>query len=167
MTAQQYCKLVDFKDFTVSEEGLITTHDNVVIEIDMKSLTHHFDVVYGNFDCAGELFSVKDSLTTLIGSPKYVGGDYDCSCNDLTTLEGCPKVVRCDFICHTNPLTSLEFFPEYVGGRIFLGVESYYTPSILLPLFEKGFSPDKIETFGEIDIISVYRKWTINKILDE
>ena len=41
-----------------------------------------------------------DSLTSLEGAPKEVGGDFSCfNCNLLTSLEGAPKEIGRDFSC--------------------------------------------------------------------
>ena len=41
---------------------------------------------------------------------------FNCNCNKLTTLKGSPKWVGGSFSCINNQLTSLEFSPDYVGG---------------------------------------------------
>jgi len=56
-----------------------------------------------------------NELTTLKGSPKYVGGSFDCRSNKLTSLVGGPEVVagnRMD--CNDNQLDTLEGFPKLV-----------------------------------------------------
>jgi hypothetical protein len=55
-------------------------------------------------------------LTTLKGSPKYVGDGFYCNVNKLTSLEFGPNKVGGDFYCNNNNLTSLEFSPKEVGG---------------------------------------------------
>jgi hypothetical protein len=49
---------------------------------------------------------------------REVGGEFfDCSHNQLTSLIGCPNYVEGDFYCYNNQLTSLEGVPNYIGGH--------------------------------------------------
>ena len=54
--------------------------------------------------------SACDKLKSLEGSPEKVGGCFDCRhCSNLKTLKGAPKKVERDFSCiNCNNLTSLE-----------------------------------------------------------
>ena len=62
----------------------------------LKSLEGAPKEVGGDFIC----FNCK-SLTSLEGAPKEVGGNFDCGyCDSLTSLEGAPKEVRGDFYCY-------------------------------------------------------------------
>lgn len=70
--------------------------------------------VGGKFRCAGSKYIRQ--LTSLEGCPKYVGGGFWCNNNKLTTLEGGPKQVIGDYICIENELTSLLGAPERVGS---------------------------------------------------
>lgn len=51
-------------------------------------------------------------LTSLVGLPKKVTGNFDCSVNLLTSLIGSPNVVEGDYYCHNNKLTSLVGSPK-------------------------------------------------------
>ena len=44
-----------------------------------------------------------NNITSLIGSPKYVGGGFYCSNNRLNSLAGSPKEVGKVFSCYGNP----------------------------------------------------------------
>jgi len=46
---------------------------------------------------------------------KYVDGDFDCSNNHLTSLKGSPMYVGCSFNCTYNLLIYLRYRPLYVG----------------------------------------------------
>jgi hypothetical protein len=59
-------------------------------------------------------------LKSLKGSPKIVGGDYDCSDCKLQSLEGGPKKVGGSFNCENNQLNSLAGGPESIGGEFIL-----------------------------------------------
>ena len=71
-----------------------------------------FGKVTGYFLCN------HNKLTTLKGSPEYVGGDFTCKCNVLTSLLGAPKHVEGYFDCTSNLLSNLIGSPNYVGGDI-------------------------------------------------
>ena len=59
-----------------------------------------------------------DSLTSLEGAPKEVGGDFICDfCESLTSLKGAPKEVGGGFNCsRCKSLKSLKGTPKKVGG---------------------------------------------------
>jgi hypothetical protein len=63
------------------------------------------------FDCSNNL------LTSLEGGPSHVVGDFSCQGNKLITLFGSPKIVDGDFFCDHNKLTSFVGAPEIVGGN--------------------------------------------------
>lgn len=44
---------------------------------------------------------------SLKGSPKFVGGDFDCASNQLLTLEGVPESIGRYFYCNNNPVTEI------------------------------------------------------------
>lgn len=54
-------------------------------------------------------------LTTLKGTPVWVGRDFNCSVNRLKTLKLGPKHVGRDFLCDHNRLKSLKYAPVQVG----------------------------------------------------
>ena len=70
-------------------------------------------VVKGGFSCG------CNNISDLKGSPKEVGGYFNCSCcENLKSLEGAPKEVGGDFVCtHCENLKSLEGAPKEVGGK--------------------------------------------------
>jgi hypothetical protein len=105
------CKEYDIENYTINSDGSI----DVAGDVDLydKGLTEIplvFNKVTGYFSCTGNY------LTTLKGSPKWVGGWFSCNKNQLTSLKGCPRWVGGWFSCGGNRLTSLEFSPDYVGG---------------------------------------------------
>ena len=65
---------------------------------DILSLTNEyfeFGSVNREFDC-----TYCDSLTTLEGAPKEVGGDFYCSfCKSLKSLKGAPEKIGGEFDC--------------------------------------------------------------------
>jgi len=127
------CKKYNIKNYTINEDYTIDAHGDVNFR--GKSLTKiplEFNNVVRDFICSnnklttlegspeyvgGSFVCSNNQLTTLKGSPKEVGGYFVCPFNHLTTLEGSPKEVGGHFYCNNNKLTTLEGSPEYVGGR--------------------------------------------------
>lgn len=97
-------------DSSIDVEGDITiTNEDIKI---MPAIIQ-FNEVLGEF-------SIKcGKLSSLKGSPKKVGGDFDCSyCSSLESLEGAPKEVGGNFDCSScNSLKNLEHAPIKVGGN--------------------------------------------------
>ena len=103
--------------------NLIISKDRVVdcgggVTVDnwfMTSLTNglfRWGKIKSYFDCNG------CNITSLEGSPKEVGGYFDCSyCNNLKTLEGAPEEVGGYFGCsNCVKLKTLKGAPKKVGG---------------------------------------------------
>ena len=106
------CKKYEIKNYTINDnyDYSIDVYGGVFISGELFSkIPLKFNEVRGYFNCAG------NKLTTLLGSPEYVGGSFDCQGNKLTTLLGGPKYVGSNFDCSDNNLTTLEGGPEYVG----------------------------------------------------
>lgn len=74
----------------------------------MSRLPIKFGKVDGTFGCN------RVGLTTLIGCPDFVGGEFHGSSNKLSNLEGFPKRVGGFINLMFNELTSLEGLPEIV-----------------------------------------------------
>lgn len=65
------------------------------------------------FDCS------YTNITTLEGSPEHIVGSFDCSHNKITSLEGSPKDVGGSFICNDTNITSLKGAPKKIGGTFY------------------------------------------------
>jgi hypothetical protein len=59
----------------------------------------------------------NNSLKTLKGCPKYVGGRFVCSDNELESLEGGPIRVEGSYYCSRNRLKTLNGCAEKIGGE--------------------------------------------------
>jgi hypothetical protein len=97
-------------DYTIDVEGTVSLYNKSLSKIPLK-----FNKVSGGFYCG------SNQLTTLEGSPEFVGRSFYCSYNKLTTLEGGPTYVGHNFICFDNKLTTLKGGPECVGGNFDCG----------------------------------------------
>lgn len=67
-----------------------------------------------NFNYANHFDCSENELTSLIGTPKTVQGDFRCNNNKLISLENGPLLVKCDYDCSSNQITSLQGSPERV-----------------------------------------------------
>lgn len=69
-------------------------------------------IIKNDFSCSN-----CNSLTSLEGAPKEVGGDFSCyNCASLTSLEGAPQKVSKSFYCNgCTSLTTLKGAPKEVG----------------------------------------------------
>ena len=112
MIIEQICKKYEIKNYTINDDGSIDVDGDVYLNNRvLTELPLTFNKISGSFDCG------SNQLTSLKGSPKWVGNDFYCANNKLTSLEFSPDYVVGWFYCGDNDLTSLEFSPEYVGGH--------------------------------------------------
>ncbi|MCM1218915.1 MAG: hypothetical protein NC548_30915 [Lachnospiraceae bacterium] len=69
--------------------------------------------VGGNFDAH------FCKITDLIGSPEHVEGNFTCSHNSrLKSLKGCPKYIGGEFNAFSSAIVAIDDFPEYIGEKI-------------------------------------------------
>lgn len=101
----------------IKRKFIVDVKGNIMVKNkDITSLTNElfeFGSVSENFNC-----HACESLTSLQGAPKEVGGRFCCNwCNSLKNLEGAPKKVGGDFDCaHCDNLTTLKGAPQKVDG---------------------------------------------------
>lgn len=139
------CKQHGIEDYHINDDYTINVNGHVNLMgscSHMERLPLKFDKVWGDFDCR------RNMLTTLEGSPRYVGGDFSCGDNELTSFEHCPSEVKCNFFGISNPLTTLEFIPNAVGHFLSfdvdtlkksIDVDTYYTQ--ILKIIENDAYP--------------------------
>ena len=107
----EICEEHKIKNYTINEDGTIDVDGEVNLsQRGLDELPLNFNRVTGNFYCNG------NNLTTLKGSPKYVGGGFYCGYNDLPSLEFGPIEVGGTFDCERNLIRSLEYSPIKVGS---------------------------------------------------
>jgi hypothetical protein len=103
-------KLLKISNYKINDDGTVDVDGKVDLsQMNISKLPLKFGRVTGSFFCS------ENKLTSLEGSPIFVGGNFDCSKNKLTTLEGCPTEVGDNFWCHKNELKSLKGCPDKVG----------------------------------------------------
>jgi hypothetical protein len=88
----------------------------------------------------GDLMLMKLGLTSLLGCPQHVRGNFICTYNKLETLDGAPQEVGSHFLCYRNKLKTLKGAPQRING----GFDCSYN---VLETLEDG--PVKINGFYE------------------
>jgi len=99
---------------TIDDLGLVSCSGNVELKRQWQftQLPVRFEKVDGSFSCD------RNTLQSLEGSPRVVGGSFICMYNYLSgSLKGGPTQVGRNYVCSGNQLGSLEGAPESVGGN--------------------------------------------------
>ena len=117
---ESICNKYNIRNWKVNSDGLVDVEGDVIFPSHksniskalngLEKLPLKFGNVSGNFDCHNQ------KLTTLEGSPSYVGGNFNCNDNKIPSLEGGPKEVGGTFWARYNKLTSLKGSPIRVGA---------------------------------------------------
>ena len=107
------CKKYGIENYTINDDGSIDVNGNVFLyNKELTEIPLTFNRVTGWFDCG------DNNLTSLKGSPRWVGDYFSCSENNLTSLEFSPDYVGCNFWCSTNNLTD-NYCESEIGGYFF------------------------------------------------
>jgi hypothetical protein len=107
------CKRYGINNYTINPDGSIDVDGDVdLINKGLTELPLTFNKVTGYFDCDG------NQLTSLKGSPKWVGRGFYCNRNQLTSLEFSPDYVGVDFSCVHNDLID-NYCDTEIGGSFF------------------------------------------------
>ena len=116
MGIDDICKEYNITDYTINPDGSIDVNGDVYLWYsDLTELPLTFNKVSINFNCG------FNQLTTLKGSPRWVGGWFSCNANKLTSLEFGPDYVGKYFSCRNNDLTDLVGSPKQVMGSFDCG----------------------------------------------
>ena len=121
--------------------GVVDVDGDVTLMKSISLLPVKFGTVSGKFVCRYR------ELTSLEGSPHYVGGEFNCYTNQLTSLEGSPRYVGGYFYCSGNPLTSFQGAPDHVGGE-FVCAYNESLPLLRLVVYQRAYMlkvPPKVE----------------------
>ena len=113
------CKQYGITNYTINPDGSIDVNDNVFLN--SKRLTElplRFNRVTGYFDCD------NNNLTSLKGSPRWVGSSFSCNYNCLTSLEFGPDYVSDGFYCEGNYLTD-NYCDTEIGGGFYTSLKQY------------------------------------------
>jgi hypothetical protein len=106
------CGYYEISNYHVNDDGSISVDGDVNLSgMQLTELPVRFKYVSGHFQLD------RNSLKSLIGSPKKVGGSFSCSTNELATLEFSPIEVGANFNCQNNNLVSLVGSPTHIVGN--------------------------------------------------
>lgn len=98
-------------NYTINNDDTIDVDGDVyIVGFRITKMPFKFGKITGNFNCS------DNKLTSLEGSPYYVGKYFSCYSNELENLIGSPIEVGGNFNCHDNQLTSLEGMSLEIGG---------------------------------------------------
>ena len=149
---ESICKKYKIENYTINEDGSVDVKGFVHLnDKHLRKLPLKFGRVTGTFYCN------YNKLTTLEGSPRWVGGDFTCNNNKLTSFEGAPDYIGGTIDCSSNKIESFEGFPNYVMDlRLY-----HYNDTIINPVYEVwrlfglhlSVYVTKIELFNDYDII--------------
>lgn len=106
------CKSYKIENYSITSDGSIDVDGNVKLDnSDLYSIPLRFGKVTGRFYC------YNNKLTSLVGAPHTVGGEFNCFNNrNLTSLTGGPTTVGGEYNCAISGLTDLVGSPDKVGG---------------------------------------------------
>ena len=161
-TIHDICKQHNIKNYTINDDGSIDVNGDV--NLTYKGLTElplSFNIVTGCFHCG------VNNLTSLKGSPRWVGDYFSCYNNYLTSLEFSPDYVGGYFSCYNNYLTSLEFSPDYVGGWFGCGMNKLtdnYCDTEIGGSFYTSLKQDGLTNDNYKEFQKMYKR---KKILDD
>ena len=109
-TIHDICKQYGIENYTINDDGSIDVDGHVgLYNKGLTELPLRFNKVSGDFHCG------RNRLTTLKGSPRWIGGWFYCDNNQLTSLEFSPEYVGVDFWCQYNKLTDNYCETEILG----------------------------------------------------
>ena len=111
------CKRYKITNYTINDDGSIDVNGDVyLINKGLTELPLIFNRVTGEFDCS------RNRLTSLKGSPRWVGRYFDCGNNRLASLEFSPDYVGDGFYCGWNQLTD-NYSDTEIGGDFYTSLE--------------------------------------------
>ena len=151
---QRICNDYNIRNYTINDDGSIDVDGPVSLNsCGLTKLPLRFRNVTGYFDCS------YNQLTSLEGSPEYVGANFWCNENQLTNLEGAPKSVNAYFTCSYNKITSLEGAPKSVGSFSCEG-------NPISKWWDQIDDLDKLEVFIDLGIDSNNPDWINQEKID-
>ncbi len=101
--------------FSITKDGKIDVEGSFHINDDILEFPVVFNKVTGNFKCH------YNTLTTLVGSPIEVGGDYKVTYTEITSTKGISKRVWGNVdLSRNEKLSLIDEFPE-IGNELIVG----------------------------------------------
>ena len=133
---KKICEKYKITNYIINPDGSIDVNGGVTLcNKGLDKIPIKFNKVARFFDCSfNELTTLENSpryiggffscqgnygLSSLMGGPVEVIGNYNCSLCNLSNLIGCPKIINTTLYCDQNKLTSLEGISEYIKDTLF------------------------------------------------
>lgn len=90
-------------DSDINLTNLIGFPDKVLIDVNCSNSSNNLD-------------RSNNSISSLLGGPTWVGGDFNVNMTKIKSLKYAPKYVGGGFYCSNTLITSLEGCPVKIGG---------------------------------------------------
>ena len=93
-----------------------------------------------------------NNLVSLVGMPSRCH-HLDISDNNLTTLIGCPQYITGDFTCKYNNLINFDGFPRVVEGNVFMSVSRMFGNPLMIQhgYFERELH-QRCKIYGRVEL---------------
>ena len=111
------CKRYGIENYIINPDGSIDVDGDVDLSYkDLTEIPLTFNRVYGDFRC------IDNKLTSLKGSPRWIGDSFNFRYNNLTSLEFGPDYVGGGFYCKYNQLTD-NYCDTEIGGDFYTSLK--------------------------------------------
>lgn len=104
------------ENYTINSDLTVDVDGDVTIRMGFSQTPLQFGRVTGNYLC-----SHIQTVTSLKGSPHFVGGTFNCLNTKITSLKGGPEHVGATMNCSNTLIGSFEGSPSYIGGHFYSG----------------------------------------------
>ena len=93
-----------------------------------------------------------NKITSLVGLPNKCN-DLNISDNNLTSLVGCPQHIKGDFGCKNNNLKTFDGFPRMIEGDVFMTVSRMFGNPLMIQhgYFERELR-QRCKIYGRIEL---------------
>jgi hypothetical protein len=144
----EICKKYKIENYTINDDLSIDVDDSVILSISYITFHRPIQVIPLKFRKVNNHFQCSyNNLTSLFGSPEYVGGSFSCQNNNLISLEYLPNWIGGDIYCEYNKICSFKGIPDNFTGYLYCTNNPIYQ---IWKLFE---SVKDIEFFNDCHII--------------
>lgn len=142
--------------FNSLQGSLKKISDDGMLHITNTSLTS-----LENFPILGTRVSVNiqyNKITSLIGMPKKCY-TLKLSANPLTTLIGCPEHITGDFYLYEHNLSTLDGFPKVIEGNVFMSTSAIFNNPLMKvkSYFERELR-SRCKIYGKVDLSEYYEQ---------
>jgi len=111
--------VTNLEDPYIDDNGFVNI-DCTELEFVGRGMNTHYKTLPIKFGKFKGNLKLRGGLTSLVGSPKIIEGEFDCRFNNLTNLEYGPEIVKgtgAAYFCNVNDITDLTFMPKEIGSQ--------------------------------------------------